>query len=150
MAMLEEPKHVARERKVADRLAEKWKCSCEQMWQYCPYDLCLRRGSKVFGIAEVRTLTRTYEQYPSFFIDLDKWFTLWHNETALRMMSFYVVAFTNGVWWVRIGDLPVKAFEVEFIGREDRPDVVNDQRATLKVSTRWLRRLCDADGIFED
>jgi hypothetical protein len=151
MAVLEEPKHVARQNTVADRLAKAWRCEWGQMGPYSPFDVYLMRDKKIHALVEIRTRRdRTCHAFTTVLIDLDKWFSLMQGEIGLQMPCFYVVAFTDGIWFVRIGTLPVNAYKINYRGRTDRPQAANDLSPVIEVPSDQFQRVCDSDGVFEN
>jgi len=148
---LEQPKHLARQRIVADRIAAEWKCAWGQMGPYSPFDVYLMRDKAIVSLVEIRTRRdRTCGAFPTVLIDLDKWFSLMQAEIGLHLPALYVVAFTDGIWWVRIGSLPVNEFKINYRGRTDRPEAANDLSPVIEVPSMTFRRLCSSDGVFED
>jgi len=147
---LEEPRHANREKVVADKIAAEWKCEWEQMGPYSPFDVYLRRGKDMLAIVEIRTRRdRECYSFPTVLLDMDKWFSLMQAEIGLGLRSLYVIAFTDGIWYVRIGRLPVREFVMSWRGRKDRPEAANDLSPVIEVPTSYFRRICDSDGVFE-
>jgi hypothetical protein len=118
---LEEPKHQKREEIVANKIAAAWNCEWGQMGPYSPFDVYLRRGKNMTAIVEIRTRRdRELNSFSTALLDMDKWFSLMLAEIGLHLPALYVVAFTDGIYYVRIGHLPVRDFKMTWRGRDDQ------------------------------
>lgn len=150
VSRLERPVHVAREQEIAARLAAAWRCDWQQMGPYSPFDVYLLREKRIVAFAEIKTRgDRACHTFPTVMINLDKWFTLMQAEIGLSIAGLFVVAFSDGIWWVRIGTLPVNHYKICYRGRADRPAVKNDVMPSVEVPSGEFKRLCASDGIFE-
>ena len=149
--MLNNPEYQKREVEVANKVAAAWSLQWGQMGPYSPFDVYLRKDKKIVAIAEIRTRRdRECHSYTTALLDLDKWFSLMQAEIALGLPGLYIVAFTDGIWWVRIGRLPVRDFKLEYRGRVDRPQAYNDLSPVIQVPTSYFKRVCDSDGVFKE
>lgn len=70
-------------------------------------------------------------------------------EIALQMPGMYIVAFTDGIWYVRIGTLPVNQYKINFRGRKDRPQAMNDLSPAIEVPCSEFKKVCDSNEVFE-
>jgi hypothetical protein len=148
---LEQPKHLARQKVVADRLAAKWRCEWGQMGPYSPFDVYMLRERKVHALVEIRTRRDiAHDSHPYVLIDLDKWFHLMQCEIGLQLPGLYAVAFTDGIYYVRIGALPVNDYRLLYCGRKDRPEAANDMSPVVQVPNGQFRWVDTSEGVFED
>ncbi len=148
---LEEPRHLIRQKVVAERIARRFKCEWHEMGPYSPFDVYLIRDREIKALVEIKTREdRELNSFSSVMINLDKWFTLMQAEVGLGIAGLFVVAFTDGIWYVRIGQLPVRGFKIVYRGRTDRPDAKNDVMPAIEVPSNQFTRVCDSDGVFED
>jgi hypothetical protein len=109
------------------------------------------REARIAALAEIKTRgDRTCHGFSTVLINLNKWFSLMQGEIGLQLPCFYVVAFTDGIWTVRIGSLPVNTFKINYRGRSDRPQAVNDQAPVIEVPSAEFKFVCACDGIWTD
>jgi hypothetical protein len=149
MTMLETPRQTATQDAIANRLAAAWRCEWGRMGPYSPFDVYLMREKKIVALVEIRTRqNRQFATFPTVMLDLDKWFHLMQGEVVMQLAGVYVVAFPDGIWWLRIGTLPVNTFKVTFRGRTDRPEAPNDQSPVIEVPCASFHRLGSSDGVF--
>jgi hypothetical protein len=155
--------HSAWQDAVADKLAARWRCQWKGMGPYCPFDVYMMRDKKILSLVEIRTRRdKTHDAYPVVMLDLDKWYVLvgaelgFHKRAARRALrpgrklaGIYVNAFSDGIWFVRIGDLPVNEFSVMYRGRTDRPESPNDRSPVIEIPVEHFRLACPSDGVFE-
>ncbi len=147
---LEEPKHLKRQEVVAQKLASVFGCEWGQMGPYSPFDVYLRKAKDMKAIVEIRTRRdRECNSFTTVLLDMDKWFSLMQAEIALGLAALYVVAFTDGIWYIRIGSLPVNEFKMKWRGRDDRPQAKNDLSPVIEVPSSYFKRICDSEGVFE-
>lgn len=146
--MLEEPHHTEQQLVIAEKLAQAWKCEYDNMGPYSAFDVYLKRDKKIVALAEIRTRgNRTCHEFPTVMIDLDKWFVLMQAEIGLSMPGFFVVAFKDGIYYVRIGTLPVNQYKINYRGRA-RPQAKNDVSPVIEVPSGEFKRVCDSDDVF--
>ena len=151
MTILEKPKHVARQTAVAEKLAQAWNAEYGSFGQYAPIDVYFMRNKNIVSMAEIRTRRdRECNTFGTVLIDLDKWFHLMQAEIGLAMPAMYVVTFTDGIWYVRIGTLAVNNFKIKYRGRTDRPEAPNDMSPVIEVPSSMFVRVCGSDGVFEE
>jgi hypothetical protein len=120
------------------------------MGPYSPFDIYLRRDKTMTALVEIRTRRdRECGTFTTALLDMDKWFPLILAEIGLHLAGLYVVAFTDGIWYTRIGHLPVTEFKMTWRGREDRPEAKNDLSPVIEVPISYFKRICDSSGVFE-
>lgn len=147
MTPREDPSSVERECRVATKLAAAWRCDWGRLGQYSPVDVYLMRKSEILAFAEIKTRPVPLPR-PTVLLDIHKWFALIQVEVTLAKLAFYVVAFLDGIFFVRIGTLPVHTCALVHTGRTDRQTSA-DQRPAIAVPTAAFTRLCDSTGIFQ-
>ena len=112
------------------------------MGPYSPFDRYLVKAGRLVAVAEIKTRTnRTLETFPTVYINLDKWVTLTVAEAALRVAGLFVIAFSDGIYWVRVGRVPLAQCEVGRRGRTDRKDVTDDVVPAVELPTSLFRNL---------
>ena len=146
---LEEERHVKREMEVARLVAEKWKCTHNRIGGYSSFDIYFLREKTLVAVAEIKTRHRLAGSFETVLLNIDKWFPLRQWETGLGIPSFYVVAFTDGIYFTRIGTLNVRDFKLTCRGREDRPGIQNDVRPVIEIPLNRFGYLCSSEGVFE-
>lgn len=147
MIAREDPHSVERERRVAERVAKAWRCEWGRMGRFSPVDVYLMRERTILAFAEIKTRPVDLPK-PTVLLDMHKWFALMQVEIALNKLGFYVVAFLDGIFFVRIGTLPVHTCALVHTGRTDRHTSA-DQRPAIAVPTAAFTRLGDSTAIFQ-
>lgn len=141
-----------REVKVAALIAAHFKRSFGRMGEFMPYDTYFMLGGRMTSVAEIRTRHQRFEDDDRLMIDIDKWHALLMAEVGLRIPAHYIVAFLDGIWWGRIGTLPVNEYEYRVTGRRDRVGFPNDLCPVIQMPRRsdWFIRFGDATGVFDE
>jgi hypothetical protein len=150
---LEQPGDLSRQNAVADRLAAAWKCEWSRTGPYSPVDVYMMRGKQLVSVVEIRTRgNRERDTFDTVVINLNKWFHLLLAEIVLGLPGIIAFAFRDGIYYARIGKLPVSAYGLLVTGRTDRPDVhaPNDFAPGIHVPSGEFKRVCSSDGIFDD
>ena len=138
-----------RERPVADKLAARWRCEWAAMGPYSPMDVYFMRSRQLTAIAEIRTRNAAYSDQAVIWLSMSKWFHMSQCEMCLALPAFYVMAFIDGIYQARIGELPVHTARKVQGGRTDRT-APNDLAPAILVPAKWFKLVCDSSGVFED
>jgi len=137
---LESTADVMRQDDVAAQLAAAWNCEWSSMGPYGAFDVYMTRGKKVVALVEIKTTDlRDLGSRPFVYFDLHKYLNLHHAEIVTGIPTFYVYAMNDGIFWVRVADLPVRELDISKRGRADR-EGLKDAKPTIGVpADRFVR-----------
>ncbi len=138
--MLETNADRNRESEITEVLCKAWNCTSGSLGPYSPFDRYLYKNSKLSAIIEIKARqNRALKTFDTVYLNLDKYFSLLIGELQLRVPSLYVVAFSDGIYYVKIGQIPAAELNIFIKGREDRPDVKTDVRPALQIPINYFR-----------
>lgn len=90
----------------AARLLEKhWQCELQHFGKLSPIDWYATRHGRMVAIAELKSRTHRAGHYPTVFLNVRKWLALSLAEAGLGVPALFAVSFTDGVRYVRIGEV---------------------------------------------
>ena len=148
---LENQTFVNRETVIAEKVAEKWNCSFQRMGPYSPFDIYFLRDNRLCSFAEIRSRRdRELNSFATVLVDLDKWFPLMEAEIYLKVPTFYIIAYTDGIYYVRLADIQVSKYPITYKGRTDRPQAKNDLSPVIEIPSNLFKKICDSEGVFEE
>ena len=147
---LENDLYETREGKIAEKVAAAWKCEAHRMGPYSPFDIYFIRDTRLCAFAEIRSrIDRELRTFPTVLIDLDKWFPLMQSEIYLKVPAFYIIAYSDGIFFLRLAEVDVSRYPITFKGRKDRPQAKNDLSPVIEIPSGLFKPICDSEGVFE-
>lgn len=138
-----------RQRRVARLVSGRWNCELQPTGPYAHCDWFCRRGTEVVGIAELKVRTNAHQFYRTLYLSLNKALGLAVFDWFFDKPGVFVVAFTDGIYFTRVTTLDLDKLPIRVLGREDRAQAPNDREPIIEVPVQYLRRICDATGVFE-
>jgi hypothetical protein len=130
-----------REDHICDVIAKSWRCSWGSMGKFSPFDKYLMRDGRLCALVEIKArLNRNYDSFATIFLNFDKYVTLLTAELFLKMPTFFVIGFSTEIYYVRIGNLPIKELGIFVKGREDR-QAFNDIRPTIEIPRQFFKKI---------
>jgi hypothetical protein len=131
------------ERRVVERIERVWKCSVEKLPIKNRLDGLLRRRNALVGYIEVKVRKCAREAYPTFMVSLDKWmYARQLAENSGGVPVFFVVEWTDGVYWIRQDEA---TYTVGIGGRSDRNDPL-DTELCIHVPVHLFKPLPTSPG----
>ena len=107
----------ANERRVADILLDRWRCTAVKLPRRYEIDYALSRGNRVMAWAEVKCRTNPREQYPTYMVALGKVIAGLDLAQRTNLPFMLVVQWTDSLGWVT-----PKLDAIHIGGRHDRGD----------------------------
>ena len=101
-------------------VCEKWKTDYHKLPKW-DLDFMLHRDGNAVAFAEVKKSTKSFMQYPTQFISLQKINHLRRSQEYLESVLIY--AYTDGIYYIKIDDI---RGNVVYRGRNPRPGSTND------------------------
>jgi hypothetical protein len=142
--ILETQRDIDLENDVANELAKSWNCTHGSMGKFTSFDKFMIRDGKPVALVEIRVRANSsFDKFPNAILDMDKFLSLIVAEITLKLPCFYVLKYTDGIYYVRIGELPAKELSQKVMGRQDRVDmgVKNDNRPVLIIPNVYFKKL---------
>lgn len=124
------------ERRIAQQLATRWRCSAHEFPELSPIDWYLHRGPTLCALIEIKRKTRTFTQYPTVFLDVLKYWALQSSSLAFRAPGLFVVECTDGLFCADVRH--VIGLSVSVVGRRDRENP-NDVRPAIAMPLRLFK-----------
>ena len=90
---------------VARELGAKWKCEFRSFGKLSPVDWFAIRDGRMVAVAELKTRGHSYTQYPTVFLNFRKWSALVLMACGSGVPAFFVVRFTNGIYFVKVAEI---------------------------------------------
>jgi hypothetical protein len=120
---------IAEERRIAGILSERWGCAVIKLPLSYRLDYAGVRDGRILGWLEIKRRHRTFHQFATVFLSLQKVFAAHDFFRVVGCPCFYVVQFNDCLAYTDIlADRPV-----EFRGRTDRDG--QDQEPVVRIST---------------
>jgi len=111
-----------RARQVAAVLADRWHCELCEFGDLATIDWYARRDRRLVALLELKCrVNRTSDRFPTTMLSLRKWMALTFAALALGVPPFFVVRFTDGIFFIDIRTLDTTNHCVT--GRRDRSAV---------------------------
>lgn len=90
---------------IMDYVAEKWECDFKKLPMSYKVDFIIFRGNLVKALVEIRRRHVDFNKYPDgIFMSLGKFTTGTHYKRIMGVPFFFVVQFTNGLYYVELED----------------------------------------------
>ncbi len=141
--MLETPTNRQRETEITQALCAAWNCKSGSMGPYSPFDRYLHRDGRLTAIIEIKDRqNRRLDSYSTVYLDLGKYYTLMFAELNLRVPGLFVTSMQDGIWYVRVGSIPVAELPILVKGREDR-QIDADIKPAIQIPIRFFKRVRD-------
>lgn len=110
----------AREREIAQRVADAWHCEAVEFPALSPIDWYMKRENKLVGLIEIKTHRNRIAEYRTVLLDVLKTMHLMYAALAFNVKAVFVVQFTDGLYYVDVARLCGLPTAVR--GRTDRGD----------------------------
>jgi len=91
---------------VADYLERPWNCLFKDMGRLSPVDFVVNRHERPSAVVEVKCRPHPLERYPTAWCNDRKYDWLLSWSAGLRVPGFFVLKFTDGVFWINVKDIP--------------------------------------------
>jgi hypothetical protein len=143
------PEDRATEDRVGSALAYYWDPvtplrGTEPRDQYDRVDYCLDLDGTTVGFAEVKGRPGRFDRWATQWVAADKYRHLTGLEHGTRSLGLYVVAYADGIKWVRLSS--VRLPRLSYLDRRDRPEVppqpgyyvASELFLDVSVVPRWL------------
>lgn len=124
------------ERRIAQQLAQRWRCEAIEFPELSPIDFYFRRGPKLCALAEIKRKRRTFAQYPTLFLDVLKFWSLLSAAIAFGAPGLFVVECTDGLYVAHVS--ACIGLTVSVVGRRDRENP-QDVRPTIAVPLKLFK-----------
>lgn len=112
------------------------------MTAFSEIDYALTRGQNVLALVEVKTRTNALGAYATYMISAHKIEFGLRWERTFGIPFLLVVEFTDGIYWVKVSEIP---FKVEMGGRRDRGDK-DDTEIVVHFKSSLMRPLVAAEN----
>lgn len=93
------------EAEVAAIASEVWNCQFHAFGRLSPVDWWVERDGRLVAVAELKTRTHDHRRYPTVFLNLRKWSALTMMSAGTGRPAFFVVRFTDGIYWVNVAQI---------------------------------------------
>lgn len=107
---------------VRDVLSRAWRCEVRAFAHNDRLDFWCERDGQMAAVGEIKVRSHAHDAFETTWLRLTKWLELQWFWQLLDLAAFYVVEFTDGLYYVHIADLKVPPCRLEIGGRSDRPD----------------------------
>jgi len=114
----------------AREIGEAWRCDMRRLADYDRTDYYAVRGERVCAVLEVKVRERTRDAFPTAFVNLRKWDSLFAMSRAFGVPAFFALKFTDFSGYIGVDELAGR--ELVFKGREDRGGT-NDKQPAIVV-----------------
>ena len=84
---------------------------------------------------------RSYESFDTIILNLDKFFTLLLSEIYLSLPAFYVIGFSDGIFYIKVTNIPNEQIVIK--GRTDRPGIANDIRPAIMIPRNLFKNIAN-------
>lgn len=121
---------------VLQELEAAWTCEVKLFGPFCALDYYLLRDGRMVAVAELKARTHPHGTYPTVFLSLRKWLALTLASVGMGVPALFVVRFTDGAYWLRVGEVDASAVRVA--GRYDR-GAANDVEPIIQVPLSKFR-----------
>lgn len=133
------PSDTEREDRVARLIEKAWKCEVFRTGYQDDLDFFLLRNGRTEAVAELKNRNVPSDHYETIFLSRHKWDALHRAAWGHEIEAFYLVAFTDGVFYIRLDKIDPR--NVKPGGRSDREDAPNDWEMMILVPVADMRRL---------
>jgi hypothetical protein len=147
-AVFQTPADLAAEAAVAAELEHAWRCKLHQFSELCPIDRYAVKRGRVAGLVEIKVRAHATTTYPTVWLNARKWLALMLTGLGLCCPAVFVVRFTDGIRWIRLGDVDASLVTMGGVDRARRPLALRgDQEPVIDV---WVDRMhqLGEDGLL--
>jgi hypothetical protein len=123
---------------IAEFVSSTWGCNFSRMGEYSPFDFYFHKNKLLKALVEIKVRKRKLESFPTVFLNLDKFFTLFFSELSIGIAGLFIVKCDDGIFYVRVGNLPVRDYGYFIKGREDRGGF-NDIRPVVEIPIKYFK-----------
>ena len=137
---------LGRENIVSEIAAMKWQCEqCKTVNDLNPVDREFSKDGKVVLLVEVKCRKRSFDQYETYLIDVEKLKNLAKAADEREVKAALIIGLTDGIYWMSVtSDQP---WPVERKGRDDRGDP-NDMDDCYMIPMTEFRKI-SSGNIWE-
>lgn len=139
MALYQRESDKAAERDVAGALGRAWQCEPVEFPAISPIDWYMKRGTQLVALVEIKERrNRTHDAFKTVMLNSMKALSLVTGSMAFSCPAYFVIRFTDGIFWINISDTIGMPTAVR--GRTDRGDR-NDIEPCVEIPVDRLKRL---------
>lgn len=106
----------------------------------CPIDFWAERDGRLAGTMELKSRSHSSERFPDVFLNVRKWIALMLAQTALGVVSLFIVRFTDKTGYCRVMD--IDASQVVIAGCRNKVKSHSDIEPVIKVpitAFKWFK-----------
>ena len=128
----ETPEDLINENEVKFIVETRWKSKLNKLPKFSAADYLIEKENTTIGFAEIKCRKKTFEQFYSYSISLNKYIALFNLAELTGLTSILIVSFNKEkIMYLKI-DSP-KNHEIYYGGRFDRNDP-EDAEAMIKIN----------------
>lgn len=143
--LLRTEEDAAIEASTARTLSKAWHCEVRSFGGRDEIDFYAIRHERLVAVMELKARKVTHLTYPTVFLSMRKYMDLRTYGHAMKVRAIFVVQFTDGLFWIDIGDVDPSRHRM---GGNSRNLAFNDYEPMIEVPIESLHRV--ADGVGPD
>ena len=129
------------EQRMADMLAEKWKCQMLRQKKLSQFDFIAYRDSKPLAFLEFRKRNQNFNDYPTMIVSMTK-LVAWHSSKAITgLPCFFVVEWKDDIGYTDLENFVIFGEFKISAKTHNRRNNFDDQEIISVLSTEHFKLL---------